>query len=95
MQNWKKELHCKGKGQPSIDQVGQGEGGGPRWWAGKWDERKSEQVMQNGLKISLSSSSSHDCSLESAKAQMDSDSDLTLPRIHVAWDGMIVQFERE
>lgn len=93
IQQWRGEMqawHSKVRNNVSIDQVGKGEAGGPRWWDGKWDEKRAEQRARGGLVQSLlkDAPSKHDATAMNVE-------DLPLPHIHLAWDGMVVDFALE
>jgi hypothetical protein len=77
---------------PSVEEAGRGEGGGPRWWAGKWDETKSEHRMRGGLRASLTLNAGYQG--DKCKEIPLVDSQESLPRIHVTWDGMVVHFDK-
>lgn len=100
MQAWRIELQKRGELDhfSSIDTVGKGEANGPRWWKDKWNERKAEQFMQDGLMRSLSGTSLFTDSTPALPPNLPNlpnrvDNQLVLPQIHLTWDGMVVNFE--
>jgi hypothetical protein len=92
IQQWRCEMqawHSRIRDNVSIDQVGKGEAGGPRWWDGKWDEKRAEQRARGGLVQSLIDTASNQNTTATTR------DNLPLPHIHLAWDGMIVDFDPE
>lgn len=92
IQSWRKEMQAiqikqlQDKTSISIEKVGKGEAGGPRWWDGKWDEHRAERRMKGGLSHSLIGPSEIS---DSTSASLEG----FLPEIHLAYDGMVVDFE--
>jgi hypothetical protein len=95
IQEWRSEMQAyRGRTlqeqvDMSIDKVGKGEAGGPRWWNGKWDERRAERRMKGGLVHSLIGKD------DLLPASSSNSAQGILPAIHLAWDGMVIDFQQQ
>lgn len=70
--------------------AGTGEGSGRRWWDGVWDEHASEKtgrlvIRKEGL-VNGAENGSH--------AGDTASTTMAIPDLRVAWDGMVVHFQR-
>lgn len=92
LQNWRNEQERQGWKEPSIAKVGRGEGGGARWWNGKWDERASEK---RGTPLTLLGDRVQNGTTLQGATGATLPSNTSIPHFHVAWDGMVVTFEEE
>lgn len=73
----------------SVGKVGRGEAGGIRWWHYKWDEKRAERRIKGGLLDSLV-----DLGPASDSSSRSNSTEGTLPAIHLAWDGMVIDFQQ-
>ncbi|UZJ56234.1 hypothetical protein CBS101457_005554 [Exobasidium rhododendri] len=94
MEAWKRYLHCSnGEERRRPGQARLGEGGGPRWWAGIWDERQAEVAKPDGLERSIISRAGQQ---HQGTTPSNGTADYyPLPSIHLTFDGMVLHFERQ
>lgn len=79
--------YAKGRELPSRSKQSRtrmGEGSGLRWWAEVWDEDKAERTGRIEV----------DQSINAAPTEEAVTSSIHVPDIEVAWDGMVIHFDR-
>lgn len=72
--------------------VGRGEGSGPRWWHGLWDEDASEREGRLVLRDSAIANAGYSSAVANSKQAIKPPA--SVPDLRVAWDGMVVEFDR-